>query len=148
VDLPHLKDETSYLRRSIWRRLVADRRCDSIATVLSKSQPGPVFAYRFDWDEESSVMGYDLATALGAAHGLESRSCSAEFEAGSGFRTIRKRPRAARCRKHDVVLGRIAHSGNPGKGRDGAEVQWLPWGTDGKTDLLAPRRRASGYRRT
>ena len=35
---------------------------DSIATVLSKSQPGQVFAYRFDWDEEPSVMGYDLAS--------------------------------------------------------------------------------------
>ena len=27
--------------------------------------------YRFDWDEEPTVMFYDLSIALGAAHGLE-----------------------------------------------------------------------------
>ena len=38
--------------------------------------------------------------------------------------------------KHDVVLGRVRALRQPRKGRDGSEVQWLPWGTDGKTTIL------------
>ena len=59
-----------------------------------------MFAYRFDWDEESSVMGYDLATALGAAHGLEIAFVFGEFEGGLGLSYLYpKTPRATRCRK-------------------------------------------------
>jgi para-nitrobenzyl esterase len=30
----------------------------------------------------------------------------------------------------------FAYTGNPGRGRDGRQVPWLPWGTDGKTSIL------------
>ncbi len=136
---PRLKDEASYLRRV---RYGADSwrigGVDSIATVLAKSQPGQVFAYRFDWDEEGSVMGYDLSTALGAAHGLEIAFVFGEFEGGLGLSYLYpKTPARDQLSKSMMSYwAEFAHSGNPGKGRDGSEVQWLPWGTDGKTTIL------------
>jgi para-nitrobenzyl esterase len=136
---PRLKDEASYLRRV---RYGADSwrigGVDSIATVLAKSQPGQVFAYRFDWDEEGSVMGYDLSTALGAAHGLEIAFVFGEFEGGLGLSYLYpKTPARDQLSKSMMSYwAEFAHSGNPGKGHDGNEVQWLPWGTDGKTTIL------------
>ena len=106
---PHLKDEASYLRRV---RYGADSwrigGVDSLAEALSKSQPGQVFAYRFDWDEEPSVMGYDLSTALGAAHGLEIAFVFGEFEGALGPLSVPENA-GARCavEQHDVVLGRV-----------------------------------------
>jgi para-nitrobenzyl esterase len=136
---PRLKDEASYLRHV---RYGADSwrigGVDSIATVLSKSQPDQVFAYRFDWDEEPSVMGYNLATALGAAHGLEIAFVFGEFEGGLGLSYLYPQT-PARDQLSESMMSywaEFAHSGNPGKGSDGTEVQWLPWGSDGKTTIL------------
>lgn len=136
---PHLKDEASYLRHV---RYGADSwrigGVDSIATVLSKSQPDQVFAYRFDWDEEGSVMGYNLATALGAAHGLEIAFVFNEFEGGLGLGYLYPQTpaRDALAKSISSYWAEFAHAGKPGKGRNGEEVQWLPWGTDGKTTIL------------
>ena len=30
----------------------------------------------------------------------------------------------------------FAYSGNPGRGRDGQEVEWLAWGADGKHSII------------
>ncbi len=30
----------------------------------------------------------------------------------------------------------FAYTGNPGRGRDGQEVEWLAWGTDGKHSII------------
>ena len=45
-----------------------------------------VYAYRFDWDEEPTLMGYDLSVALGAAHALEIGFVFGEFDGiGLGY---------------------------------------------------------------
>ena len=90
--------------------------------MLAKSQPGQVFAYRFDWDEEGSVMGYDLSTALGAAHGLEIAFVFGEFEGGLGLSYLYpKTPARDQLSKSMMSYwAEFAHSGNPGKGRDGS----------------------------
>ena len=136
---PKLKDKADYLRHvrygtDSWRL----GGVDSIARVLSKSQPGQVFAYRFDWDEEPSVMGYDLSTALGAAHGLEIAFVFGEFEGGLGLSYLYPKSPARDALSKSVMSysAEFAHSGNPGKGRDGQEVAWLPWGTDGQTTII------------
>src|SRR5262249_6412711 len=41
------------------------------AAALSRSQREPVFVYRFDWDEEPTLLGTDLSQMLGAAHAFE-----------------------------------------------------------------------------
>jgi para-nitrobenzyl esterase len=47
-----------------------------------------VYAYRFDWDEEPSQLGFDLSTALGAAHGLEIAFVFNDFKGGFGIEYI------------------------------------------------------------
>ena len=44
-----------------------------------------VYAYRFDWDEEPSQLGFDLSVALGAAHGLEIAFVFNDFDGGMGI---------------------------------------------------------------
>jgi len=136
---PHLKDQAAYLRSvryqtDAWRV----RGVDSIAEVLKRSQPGKVFAYRFDWDEEPSVMGYDLSTALGAAHGLEIAFVFGEFERGLGLKYLYPKSPARDALSSSMMSywAEFARSGDPGTGRDGKEVRWLPWDTDGQRSII------------
>jgi len=136
---PHLKDEAAYLRQvryssDSWR----ERGVDSIAEALSRSQPGQVFAYRFDWDEESSVMGYDLSTALGAAHGLEIAFVFGTFEGGLGLGYLYPETPARDALSKSMMSywAEFAYSGNPGTGRDAAQVRWQPWGTNGDRTII------------
>ena len=40
--------------------------------MIMRSAQGPsVFAYRFDWDEEPTLLGSDLGVVIGASHGME-----------------------------------------------------------------------------
>ncbi len=136
---PRLKDEAAYLRQvrygtDSWRI----GGVDSIAEAMIQSQPGNVYGYRFDWDEESSVMGYDLSVALGAAHGLEIAFVFGEFEGGLGLSYLYPKTPARDALSNSMMSywTEFAYSGNPGTGRDGKEVRWLPWGTDGQRSII------------
>ena len=81
-----LKDPAHYKRlvhyqSQAWK----ERGVDSLARLMRANGHPDVFAYRFDWDEEPSLLGFDLATALGAAHGLEIAFVFGEFERGMGL---------------------------------------------------------------
>ena len=83
------------------RRRARARRCGA---------HGPrVFVYRFDWDEEPSVLGPDLGRLLGAAHGFEIPFVFGHFDLGRQGNVIftdenRAGPRGARG-ADDVLLG-------------------------------------------
>jgi para-nitrobenzyl esterase len=70
--IPRVRHRARYLRDAqtitrIWRMMGVDQ----VADDLVQSMPGQVFAYRFDWDEEPTLLGANLAEMLGAAHGFE-----------------------------------------------------------------------------
>ena len=50
----------------------------------STKNTSPVYAYRFDWDEEPSQYGFDLSIALGAAHALEIPFVFGDFKLSLG----------------------------------------------------------------
>ena len=79
------------------------------------SQPGQVYAYRFDWDEEPSVMGYDLSVALGAAHGLEIAFVFGEFERGLGLKYLYPKSPARDALSSSMMSywTEFAYSGDP-----------------------------------
>jgi para-nitrobenzyl esterase len=131
---PRLKNPNAY-RRQV--RYLTDawkvNAVDDVATALVRAQPGEVFAYRFDWDEEGSMMGYDLAEALGAAHGLEIAFVFGEFERGLGLSYFYPATpqRDALSTAMMSYWTQFAYGGTPASGRDGSLSAWLPWGSDG-----------------
>jgi para-nitrobenzyl esterase len=136
---PRLKDEAAYPRyvrysSDAWKA----RGVDSIADAMSRAQGETVYAYRFDWDEEPSIMGFDLSKALGAAHGLEIAFVFGNFESGLGLSYIYPATptRDALSASMMSYWAQFAHAGAPGRGRSGSEVEWTPWGRDGNTMIV------------
>ena len=69
---PRILDEERYhLSAEYLARHWKAHGVDELANDLADQHPGKVFAYRFDWDEEPTVLGKDLGQLLGAAHGFE-----------------------------------------------------------------------------
>lgn len=147
---PRLKDEEAYLRAVKYGALAwKERGVDSLARFMTAAGNPDVFAYRFDWDEEGSVMGYDLSVALGAAHGLEIPFVFGNFD--GGFASLgdfysSSPGRDGLSSSMQSYWTEFAVNGDPGQGRDGQETPWLAWGTDGKRSLLLDTVEGGGIR--
>ena len=137
--LPRLKDEAAY-KRAVYYGAQAwkHRGVDSLANYMRRSGNEQVYAYRFDWDEEPSQLGFDLSVALGAAHGLEIAFAFNDFEGGMGLDYIypHNEGQYALAASMSSYWTQFAYTGNPGQGRDDQETQWLSWGTEGKRSLI------------
>ena len=136
--LPRLKDPETYTRVVKYGALSwKERGVDSLATYMRAAGNEHVYAYRFDWDEEPSQMGFDLSVALGAGHGLEIPFMFADFEAlGLSYVFPGNEAQWALSDSMTSYWSEFAYNGNPGQGRDGDEVAWLAWGTDGKRSII------------
>jgi len=137
--LPRLIDEPTYTRIVKYGALAwKERGVDSLANYLSSAGNEHVYAYRFDWDEEPSQAGFDLSVALGAAHGLEISFVFDEFEGGLGLSYLYPNDDAqyALADSMTAYWSEFAYTGNPGKGRDSNDPQWLAWGDNGKRSLI------------
>jgi para-nitrobenzyl esterase len=136
---PRLKDEAAYLRTVKYGALAwKERGVDSLANYMTAAGNPNVFAYRFDWDEQGSTLGYDLSKALGAAHALEIPFVFGDFNGGLGLGYLYGNSDT----KEDLAESMMSYwtqfalTGNPGRGRDDTEVEWLSWGTDGKRSIV------------
>ena len=86
--LPRLKDPERYDRAAAYGSLGwRHDGVDSLARILHAAQGDSVFAYRFDWDEEGSILGYDLSQPWAPRTASRSVSSSADSTA--------RRPRSA-----------------------------------------------------
>jgi len=107
---------------------------DRIAAALRDSQGPSVYAYRFDWDEEPSILGMDLGVLLGAAHGVEIPFVFNKFDTSFLARYTNSegnRPgRQALGDSMSSYWAQLAYSGSPGWGRDGKQPEWRPWDND------------------
>ena len=112
------------------------RMVDSHAEVLSQTtgQPG-VYAYRFDWDEEPTVLGIDLSFLLGASHGLEISFVLNNFDQFMApkftsyvFSDSNLPGRLELGGKMSSYWAEFAYTGSPGFGRLGSQaVEWTAW---------------------
>jgi para-nitrobenzyl esterase len=104
---------------------------DEMARVLRESQGPTVYAYRFDWDEEPTLLGMDLSVLLGAAHGLEIPFVFGDFDSGFlGPYMKSDENYAGRQTLSDAMSSywaEFAYSGSPGRGRNGAALEWKAW---------------------
>jgi para-nitrobenzyl esterase len=100
------------------------------AAALRQAQ-SEVFVYRFDWDEEPTLLGADLGVMLGAAHGFEIPFVFGHFELGSdGYVLFTEDNQAGRQGLAEQMMGywaEFARTGAPGRGRDAAQVEWTAW---------------------
>lgn len=125
-----IKDDFAYERNNRygtdqWKVTAVDR----LAGYMRDVQGETVFAYRFDADDWRHLGFIDLQKLVGAAHGLEVLFVFGNFP--NPMRILYPGSTVpARNRLSDSMMSywaEFAHTGNPGKGRSGAEVPWTPW---------------------
>jgi para-nitrobenzyl esterase len=103
---------------------------DGPAQALASNQPD-VYVYRFDWDEEPSILGAEFSKLVGAGHGVELPFVFGHGGFGALDRLVFTDENAAgREALSGVMMSywtEFARSGKPGRGRDGTLPEWLAW---------------------
>jgi len=124
---PRMYDLNAEYMAKMWKAIGADEP----ATTLTVAGNERVFVYRFDWDEEPSRFGIDLAQILGASHGFEIPFVFGHFDLGKQGNMIftdgnlpGREELSARMRSYWTEF---AYNGDPGRGRDGTLPSWEPW---------------------
>lgn len=129
---PRLRDRDHYLtitgyHSQMWKAAGVDQP----ATSMHANQGDTIFAYRFDWDEEPSILGANFADMLGAAHFLEVPFVFGHFEIGRlGRITFSDENLPGRQEVSEAMMSywaEFAYTGNPSRGRAGALPQWRAW---------------------
>ncbi|MBU2514293.1 carboxylesterase family protein [bacterium] len=134
-------------RSDAWKATGAD----NIARQIAQSDGGNVYVYRFDWDEEPSILGIDVSEFLGAAHGVEIPFVFGNSESGftSSF-TDSEENRQGRMQLSSKITSywtQFAYSGAPEKGRDNNQVYWAPWnGANTGRMMILDSEKAGGTR--
>lgn len=118
------------------------------ASALSRSQPGEVFAYRFDWaGQKKSFWGNDMANLMGAGHGLENT-----FVFGPDAVSGLSKYAVAEDANSRTTLGdamrdywaAFARTGEPGNGGNPELPVWQAWQATGNNKLILDRLEAGG----
>ncbi len=133
--LPRVRDTGLYMATAdSMSRLWAVRGVVEPANARLKAG-APTYAYRWDWDEEPSILGSDLSMILGAAHGLEIPFVFGHFELGPQGNVIFSKQnepgRKALSRAMMSYWANFARTGKPDRGSDGTLPLWNPWSADG-----------------
>ncbi|OUS30864.1 hypothetical protein A9Q99_04970 [Gammaproteobacteria bacterium 45_16_T64] len=142
--IPIIKNKGDYVLTS---KYTSDawkiRGADEIAEAMQRHQPGSVYVYRFDWDEEIAILGIGADVLLGAAHILEVGFVFADVDT---FIVPSYQPFVYTNKNQegrDFLAGAMssywagfARTGVPGNGFfDEQSTVWQPWSdiTDDKT---------------
>ena len=103
---------------------------DDPARGMRKYQDG-VWAYRFDWDELRSPLGWDLPGIVGAAHALEIPFVFGWMTLGPATALAFDPANEATDRAlSDAMMSywtQFAYAGDPGRGRNGDLPAWPAW---------------------
>jgi para-nitrobenzyl esterase len=130
--VPRLRDPERYdvdaeIRSRLWKATGADE----IALAVAARPGPPVFVYRFDWDEQPTLLGADLGRLLGAAHGFEIPFVFGHFDLGAqGNRMFTRTNEPGRRTLAAAMMSywaRFAAAGDPGSGARGELPRWQPF---------------------
>jgi len=128
-------------------RLRNAERYDALATVLSDAWTlsgadapadallaggfSDVWVYRWDWDEEPTVLGADLARMIGAGHGFEIPFVFGHYDLGPRGNIVFNEENAAGRAELSAAMmaywAEFARSGDPGRGGAGSLPAWTRW---------------------
>ncbi len=151
--LPRFVDENSYLATADamsrqWKATGADAPARAMQASTAATAGPSVFVYRFDWDEEPTVLGADLSKMLGASHGFEIPFVFGHFDLGRAGNVVfdgRNEPgREALGRALRSYWAQFARTGDPGRGGRGDLPAWTPWQPEGPSKTLVLDTPASG----
>ncbi len=125
-----------YLSRS-WKATGADE----LAAALTGSGHTNVYVYRFDWDEEPSILWADLGELLGASHGFEIPFIFGHWDLGREGRFLfdddSEPGRSELARAMMSYWTAFAYDGDPGRGRGGDVPRWSAWDPQPGADKFA-----------
>lgn len=130
--LPRIRDEDRYDATAIalaaaWK--VAGT--DAPAAAIAQSGWSDVYAYRWDWDEEPSVLGADLGVLIGAGHGFEIPFVFGHWDLGPRGNIVWTEENAPAREKLSREMmsywAEFARNGRPGRGGEGELPEWRAW---------------------
>jgi para-nitrobenzyl esterase len=111
---------------------------DSLAELLSSAGKTDVYAFRFDWDEQATILFMDYSKLLGAAHVVDVDFVHGNFAGGGPMdRLYTKQNKVGRDFLAEAMMSywsEFAHTGKPGKGLHGELPLWSPWQSEEGTD--------------
>jgi para-nitrobenzyl esterase len=104
---------------------------DEPAAAMRSAQGPSVWAYRFDWDEQPTLLWSDYSKLFGAAHGLEIFFLFGHFDVGLAGRLLFDGEERAGYEDLSKSMmsywAEFAYTGDPGSGRGGEEPHWTAW---------------------
>ena len=110
---------------------------DDPLTVLNVAGKSDVYAYRFDWNEQATILGMDYSKLLGAAHVVDVDFVHGNFDRGPMKRLYTRDNKPGRDFLSGAMMSywtQFAYHGDPGKGRAGDLPQWTAWQNGAGTD--------------
>ncbi len=136
--VPRLRDQQGFNLQAKYQSLMwRASGSDEPATAMRRSSES-IWSYRFDWDEEPSLLGADLSVMLGAAHGFEIPFVFGHYdlgEQGNVIFTAENLPgRDELSASMMSYWAQFARTGNPGRGRDGVLPEWTAWSPNADAD--------------
>ena len=124
---PEYYDAISFYGSSFWKQ----RAVDTPARKLIQSGHTDTYAYRFDWDELSTINDIDLSKLIGAAHALEILFVFGTFDSFivKNFLFGDDAYPAGKKLSEQIqsYWAEFAYTGNPGRGREGNLPLWTSW---------------------
>ena len=148
---PRLKDENDYRRivyylSQEWRV----RGVDSIAQAMTNAGHEQVYAYRFDWDEEPSTLGFDLSVALGAGHLVEVPFVFGDFLSPPVLQPVfpMNKAQVGLSDRMMAYWAEFARAGDPGTGRLENGTRWLSYGSEGYSSIVFDTEEDGGIQMT
>jgi para-nitrobenzyl esterase len=149
---PVLRDEHAYQRDTgIVSRSWKLAGVDFPASQLAQIHPGEVFTYRWDWDEEPTILTARLSRLLGATHAFEIPFVFGHFDLGPrgnlAFSRSNQAGREALSAAMRAYWASFARDGAPGDG-GGRYPSWTPWNPSAERDMLLDTPADGGIRMT
>lgn len=148
--LPIFHDAHAYHRDSgVTTRAWKLASVDFPASQLHQTLAGQVFAYRWDWDEQPTLLWVDMGAVLGAAHAFEIPFVFGHFDLGPqgnlSFTEGNRAGREALSAAMRAYWAAFARDGAPGRG-DGSLPSWTPWTPNGDRHMLLDTEAGGGLR--